>query len=196
MYSQTVDRLWRKNRDSTSGSNCTGTDINRNWAWKWDVPGGASTDPCDETYKGQTPGDTAEFKVLSAFMDRLTSSNAGVKLYIDWHSYSQLFMTPYGYSCSAVTTDGSELGQLAAGYAKAASALFQTTYKSGPVCTTVYQVTGCALDYAYDVSKIKYAFTTELRDHGQLGFILPAQEILPTAKENWAGVAYLLENIK
>ncbi|KAI4267089.1 MAG: hypothetical protein LQ337_008527, partial [Flavoplaca oasis] len=51
IYSQTNDRLWRKNRQSTSGSSCLGHDINRNWNYQWDTPGGASTDPCAQDFK-------------------------------------------------------------------------------------------------------------------------------------------------
>ena len=52
VYSQTNDRLWRKNRQSTSGSSCLGHDINRNWNYQWATPGGASTDPCAQDFKG------------------------------------------------------------------------------------------------------------------------------------------------
>ena len=35
-YSQTNNRLWRKNRSAApSGSTCLGTDINRNWPYQW-----------------------------------------------------------------------------------------------------------------------------------------------------------------
>jgi murein tripeptide amidase MpaA len=52
IYTQTTQRLWRKNRQPTAGSTCIGHDINRNWNSHWSVSGGASTDPCDETFKG------------------------------------------------------------------------------------------------------------------------------------------------
>src|SRR4051812_7154726 len=52
VYTQTNDRLWRKNRQTLSGNSCVGRDINRNWPYMWSVPGGASTDPCAEDYKG------------------------------------------------------------------------------------------------------------------------------------------------
>lgn len=52
VYTQTTQRLWRKNRQPTSGSTCIGHDINRNWNAYWAVTGGASTNPCDETFKG------------------------------------------------------------------------------------------------------------------------------------------------
>ena len=59
VYTQTTDRLWRKNRQPVSGTTCPGgsgsgdgRDIARNWPYQWDVPIGASTDPCDEKFKG------------------------------------------------------------------------------------------------------------------------------------------------
>lgn len=92
LYTQTTDRLWRKNRQTTSGSSCVGHDINRNWNYKWSVAGGASTNPCAEDFKGSSAGDTPEFKALSAWMSGIKSKQ-GLKLFIDYHAYSQLFMT-------------------------------------------------------------------------------------------------------
>lgn len=196
MYTQTTDRLWRKNRAIIPESTCVGIDINRNWAWKWDFPGGASTDPCNDAFRGRSAGDTAEFKALSAFNDKLANSTAGAKLYIDWHAYSQLFMSPYSYSCLWQALDNAELVTLANGYAVAAEKRYGTIYKSGPICSTIYPATGTSVDYAYDVNKIKYSFAAELRDTGTYGFILPPDQILPTAEESWEGVRYLLENMK
>lgn len=84
--------MWRKNRQSTDGSNCLGHDINRNWPYKWDVEGGASKNPCAEDFKGKAAGDAPETKALSEFL-RKVKAEQGLKLYIDFHSYSQLFMT-------------------------------------------------------------------------------------------------------
>jgi murein tripeptide amidase MpaA len=92
LYTQSNDRLWRKNRLPSSSSSCVGTDINRNWPYKWSVTGGASTDPCAEDYKGTSAGYTVENKALSAYLQQLKST-VGVKLYIDYHSYSQLIMS-------------------------------------------------------------------------------------------------------
>jgi murein tripeptide amidase MpaA len=44
--------------------------------------------------------------------------------------------------------------------------------------------------------KIKYSFSAELRDTGNYGFILPADQIYPSGIETWAGVKYLLANMK
>jgi len=92
LFTQSSNRLWRKNRQTTSGSSCIGHDINRNWPYQWSVTGGASTDPCAEDFKGKTQGDAPETQVLSAWMQKIKSAQ-GLKLFIDYHSYSQLFMT-------------------------------------------------------------------------------------------------------
>ena len=64
-YTQTNDRLWRKNRQPRPELNttCLGTDGNRNWKFEWDATppdGGSTPDPCGQTYRGQAPGDTPE----------------------------------------------------------------------------------------------------------------------------------------
>lgn len=62
--------------------------------------------------------------------------------------------------------------------------------------TQVYEVSGCSVDYVDAVIGADYSVTIELRDRGEHGFVLPKKEILPTAEETWAGIKYLLANIK
>ncbi|KAG9231158.1 hypothetical protein BJ875DRAFT_128736 [Amylocarpus encephaloides] len=194
VYTQTNDRLWRKNRQTISTNRCVGRDINRNWPFKWEVTGGASTDPCSETYKGQSAGDAPENIILRNYLNNIAATQK-LQLYIDVHSYSQLFMTPYGYSCSALATNNAEFQSLAKGVSAAIRAVYGTAYQYGPICTTIYQATGSAVDYANDISKAKYPFTIELRDTGRYGFILPPSQILPTVVETYAGFKYLLQNM-
>ncbi|KAK3309410.1 carboxypeptidase A2 [Chaetomium strumarium] len=195
IYTQTTDRMWRKNRQTTSGSTCLGHDINRNWPYQWSVSGGASTNPCAEDFKGRAAGDAPETAVLSSWL-RTTKASQGVKLYIDWHSYSQLFMTPYGYSCTAVAAKNNELQSLARGAVAAIKAVHGTSFTSGPICSTIYKATGNSVDYVNDVVGGDYTFTVELRDTGNYGFVLPASQILPSGEEAYAGVRYLLQNMK
>ena len=39
-YTRTNNRMWRKNREPNPGTDCAGTDINRNFAFKWSGNGG------------------------------------------------------------------------------------------------------------------------------------------------------------
>lgn len=194
-YSQTNDRLWRKNRQPTGGSSCRGHDINRNWDFKWNVRGGASTNPCAEDFKGAAPADAPETRALASWLGSVKQAQ-GLKLFIDFHSYSQLFMTPYGWSCTEQPERGTELVALAKGAVAAIQKVHGTVYEAGPICTTIYQATGSSVDYVNDVVKADYTFTEELRDTGNYGFLLPASQIVPTAEETFAGVRYLLQNMK
>lgn len=90
-YTQSTDRMWRKNRQSTPSASCVGRDINRNWPNQWSQSGGASTSPCAEDYKGPSAGDGTETKALKAHLDGVAAGK-GVQLYMDIHSYSQLWM--------------------------------------------------------------------------------------------------------
>ncbi|KXJ93544.1 zinc carboxypeptidase [Microdochium bolleyi] len=195
IYTQTTDRMWRKNRQTTSGSSCLGHDINRNWNFQWSATGGASTDPCADDFKGTSAGDTPEFKALSSWMAGIKKKQ-GLKLFIDYHAYSQLFMTPYGYSCSAVAPKNTELQSLAKGAVAAIKAQSGFDYKYGPICSTIYKATGSSVDYVNDVIGSEYTFTSELRDTGRYGFVLPAAQIVPSGQEAYAGFRYLLLNMR
>ena len=93
-------RSWRKNRQPNSGSTAIGTDLNRNWSFQWGCCGGSSGTFSSETYRGPS-------RVLGA-RDRsacATSSTAAwsaacsrSRPHIDFHTYSELVLWPYGYT--------------------------------------------------------------------------------------------------
>jgi hypothetical protein len=83
--------------------------------------------------------------------------------------------------------------------AKAVNALAKvhgTKYRHGDIFHTIYQSSGSSVDYAYEVAKAGVAMAVELRDTGRNGFMLPAEQILPTGEETWAGLGAILDNIK
>ncbi|XP_022243171.1 carboxypeptidase A1-like [Limulus polyphemus] len=64
----------------------------------------------------------------------------------------------------------------------------RTSYKYGPIATIIYKAAGSSLDWAYDKAGVKVGFALELRDTGRYGFLLPKEQIIPTAEETWAGI--------
>jgi len=44
-------------------------------------------------------------------------------------------------------------------------------------------VSGSGKEWAYAVKNIKIPYTIELRDKGDLGFVLPPEDIIPVAQE-------------
>lgn len=69
------------------------------------LPGpGASKDPCSDSYHGTSANSEVEVKNV---VD-LIKGHANFKSFISIHSYSQLLMYPYGYTCTDIP-DKSEL---------------------------------------------------------------------------------------
>ncbi|KAK4099150.1 hypothetical protein N658DRAFT_475858 [Parathielavia hyrcaniae] len=192
VYSQTTDRLWRKNRQTRSISSCVGTDINRNWPYKWELPGGASTNPCSQTYKGLAAGDTPEIRALVNLTQTLANGR-GIKLYIDWHSYGQYILLPYGYNCQVRAANHARQTSLASSVAAAIRRPYGSRFTYGPSCSTLYATTGSSTDYVTDVARSELAWTVELRPTSSSGngFVLPASQILPSSIEQWEGMKYL-----
>ncbi|XP_037692085.1 carboxypeptidase A4 isoform X1 [Choloepus didactylus] len=189
VYTQTENRFWRKTRSRNPGSPCIGVDPNRNWNASF-AGEGASNNPCSEVYHGPHANSEVEVKSVVDFIQK----HGNFKCFIDLHSYSQLLMYPYGYTVHKVP-DAAELDEVARRAAEALASLQGTKYKVGPTCTTVYPASGSSIDWAYD-NNIKYAFTFELRDTGHYGFLLPANQIIPTAEETWLGLKTIMEHVR
>ncbi|KAH7318204.1 zinc carboxypeptidase [Stachybotrys elegans] len=194
VYSQTTNRLWRKNRQPAPTGTCFGRDINRNWVFGWDSnPRGASRNPCSETYQGEAASDAPENRGLDAYL-RSLRDGPGVKLFIDWHSYGQYILYPFGY---AETLYAPEQGK----WTRTASFMSQyirdsssrrTTYTFGASGSTLYATTGAAPDHAYVIGGADFSFTIELSDTGDYGFVLPPERIRGVAEESWVGQQIVL----
>ncbi|XP_037376638.1 carboxypeptidase A4 [Talpa occidentalis] len=189
VYTQTKNRLWRKTRSVNPGSSCVGVDANRNWNASF-AGEGASSNPCSEVYHGPRVNSEVEVKSVVDFIQ----NHGNFKCFIDIHSYSQLLMYPYGYTVKKAP-DAEELDDVARRAATALASLSGTEYHVGPTCTTVYPASGSSMDWAYD-NGIKYAFSFELRDTGHYGFLLPADQIIPTAEETWLGLKTIMEHVQ
>ncbi|KAF2016953.1 hypothetical protein BU24DRAFT_387829 [Aaosphaeria arxii CBS 175.79] len=194
VYTQTTDRLWRKNRQTVSTSTCVGRDNNRNWPYKWEVTGGASTNPCSETFKGLAASDAPENRAMVSHVNSLRDGR-GLRLYLDIHSYGQYILWPYGYTCSGVVENDAQHRSIASRAAAAIRAISGTAYTIGPACSTLYATTGDSTDYTDAVGNATYSYTYELRDRGTYGFSLPASQIQPTVVETWAGVLSMLKDL-
>nr|XP_025721334.1 carboxypeptidase A2 isoform X2 [Callorhinus ursinus]XP_025721432.1 carboxypeptidase A2 isoform X2 [Callorhinus ursinus] len=189
VFSQTKNRMWRKTRSKVSGSSCVGVDPNRNWDAGFGGPG-ASSNPCSDSYHGPRANSEVEVKSIVDFI----KSHGKIKAFITLHSYSQLLMFPYGYTCTQ-SDNFDELNEVAKKAAQALASLHGTKYKVGPICSVIYQASGGSIDWSYDHG-IKYSFAFELRDTGRYGFLLPARQILPTAEETWLGLKTIMEHVR
>nr|XP_033490123.1 carboxypeptidase A5 [Epinephelus lanceolatus] len=186
-YTHNSNRMWRKTRKPNSGSNCVGVDPNRNWDAGFGGPG-ASGNPCSETYRGPRAHSESEVKSIVDFV----KSHRNFKAFISIHSYSQMLLYPYGYTRTPVK-DQAELHSLAKKAITDLASLYGTRYRYGSIINTIYQASGGTIDWTYNQG-IKYSYTFELRDTGRYGFVLPANQIIPTAKETWLALMAIMDH--
>ncbi|XP_007504383.2 carboxypeptidase A5 [Monodelphis domestica] len=186
-YTQSMNRLWRKNRASNFNSTCKGVDPNRNWETGFGGVG-SSKNPCSETYHGPFPHSEPEVASVANFIQK----HKHFKALISIHSYSQMLLYPYGYR-KEPTHDNEELHALAQEAVEALSQVHGTQYVFGRTINTIYVANGITIDWAYE-HNIKYSFSFELRDTGVYGFLLPASQIIPTAEETWPALLTIMKH--
>ena len=99
-------RSWRKNRQPNTGSSYVGTDLNRNYGYKWGCCGGSSGSPSSDTYRGASAFSAPETQRIRDFINsRVVGGKQQIKTAITFHSYAKLVLWPYGYTYTDVPSD-------------------------------------------------------------------------------------------
>jgi len=190
-YSWEHDRLWRKTRsDHGSILGCKGVDPNRNWGFHYGESG-VSHNKCSETYCGPEAFSEVETRNIRDFV--MTLDPVPVLGHC-FHSYSQLWLWPYGYDYNAVPDNYEEIRQLAIDASDALFKVHGTVFD--PINSAdLYPAAGASDDWYKGVLGTRFSFTTELRDTGLHGFVLPKEQIIPSGEEMWAGFEVVINRI-
>ncbi|CAG2116223.1 unnamed protein product [Medioppia subpectinata] len=186
VYSHTVNRMWRKTRSPQRGGQ-RGADPNRNFDSHFGQAG-TQLDPSGEAYPGPKPFSEVETKALA---NLVLSKRGQIAAYFAIHSFSQLWMYPYGYT-SVPPPNYAQLERLSTRAVDAIRATSGLVFNKGTIARTIYKASGSSIDWAYDSAGCKVVFALELRDKGQYGFILPPSQIRSAATETWAGIKAVL----
>ncbi|XP_062127695.1 uncharacterized protein LOC133840056 [Drosophila sulfurigaster albostrigata] len=184
VYSHEAVRLWRKSRfpsDPSLTGDCIGTDLNRNFDYRWMLIG-ASDDPCSEFYAGPSAESDLEISQLTSYIDNHIPDGT-IKIYISLHSYGQYVLSPWGHTAEEFPEHYPQMMAVAKGFADALVRRYGTVFTYGSSATTLYEVSGSGKEWAYGVKNITIPYTIELRDKGDLGFLLPPTDIIPVARE-------------
>ncbi len=190
LYTWSNERFWRKNRRNNGGS--FGVDLNRNWGYEWGGEG-ASSFPGDDTYHGTGPFSEPETQVMR---DLAVSYGDDLVAHIDYHTYSQLILWPFGYASGVQTPEPDrtffdELATALSDEILAYSGIFYNPIQA----VDLYPAAGDSSDWFYGELGAK-SLTFELRpsDGGGFGgFDPPPSIILPTAQENYEAAKLFLE---
>ncbi|XP_055349996.1 carboxypeptidase B-like [Paramacrobiotus metropolitanus] len=177
-YTHTTDRLWRKTRRIDPFSECMGVDPNRNYDFMWQkvLP---AVDPCSLTYGGASPYSEPENLLI---FEKILDLRRELRAFLTFHSHSQLWMTPYGYTYE-LPADFADMYALAVNATEALRAVYGTVYRVGTTAEILYTSSGTSRDFAKGRTTTKYVYTIELRDTGEFEFILPAEQIIPSGRE-------------
>ena len=211
VYSQRV-RMWRKTRrpsgcllnlkDCQEGcllSECYGVDPNRNWDIDFGVKG-ASSEPCDDSFPGREPFNQNCVVMLRDF---LVANAEKLVLSLSYHSYSQLFLYPWGHT-QEETPDLDHHMKVGEAFSRAVAARHGSRYRNHPIVNIFhdiypdywYEVSGTNIDWAYLNLGLVDSYGVELRDEGDNNFLLPVEQILPTGEENFDGLLAVIENLE
>ncbi|XP_045034292.1 carboxypeptidase B [Daphnia magna] len=127
------DRLWRKNRRPIVGSDCIGTDLNRNFDFHWDE-GGSSDWPCAPIYNGGTAFSEIESRVVRDTILGIANQTA---VYLTFHSYGQYWLTPWAYTTN-LPSNYDQLYNLAVRVVDKLTAVNGTQYTIGSPTNDLY----------------------------------------------------------
>ena len=184
---------WRKNRQPNAGSSAVGTDLNRNWGYKWGCCGGSSGTPSSETYRGAAAFSAPETAVVRDFVDsRVVGGRQQIAAHLDLHTFGELVMWPYGYTLTDVPADMTQDDHdvfVTLGQAMAASNGY--TPQQG---SDLYISDGGVKDYLYGAHRIfSLSFEMYPVTSAQGGFYPPDEVIPAETARNRAAILYLLD---
>ena len=94
-------------------------------------------------------------------ISKYVSSLANVVSYIDVHSYTQLWMFPWGYTCSKKIEDYKLLNEASKQATAAMKGVNGLTFAYGGICETIYPAAGSSIDWTYGEKGIHLLFLFE-----------------------------------
>lgn len=185
-------RYWRKNRQTNQGSFSVGTDLNRNFGYKWGCCGGSSGNPSSETYRGTSPFSAPETASLKSFIDsRVVNGEQQIKTAVTFHTYGELILWPYGYTYEDTPQDMSSDDQKV--FETMGKAMAKTNHYQPMQSSDLYITDGDMTDWAYGEHGI-FAYTFEMYPTSYFpGFYPPDERIDRETKRNREAVLYLTE---
>ncbi|MBK8845860.1 MAG: immune inhibitor A [Bacteroidetes bacterium] len=146
--------LWRKNRRDNMDGNF-GVDLNRNYGYNWGFDdNGSSPFTSSLTYRGATPFSEPETQLIRDFCN-----THNFRIALNYHSYGNLLIYPWGYIDNLYTPDSGMFVDMAT------NITLHNNYKAGTANQTVnYIVNGSSDDWMYGEQNTKnkiFAYTPE-----------------------------------
>lgn len=180
LYNQSTDPqgggMWRKNRrDNLDGT--FGVDLNRNYGENWGFDNvGSSPNTSSDTYRGTAGFSEPETQAIRNYCNSREFRSA-----LNYHTYGNLLIYPYGYIPFLLTPDSSTFSS----HAHELTSINNYKYGTG-VETVGYVTNGDSDDWMYSEQTTKDKIISMTPEAGtpQLGFWPPQNQILPFCEDN------------
>jgi len=152
--------FWRKNRQPTPGTSSIGTDLNRNYDYRWGGGGRTSSNPQAITYRGPFAFSSPEARAMRDFLaSRVVNGRQQIRAAITFHESGRLVMWPYGYTLTDVPSDMTTQDHSA--LAIIGRHMAATNGYRPEQASDLYISSGTSRDHAYGVYRI-FSYTFEL----------------------------------
>lgn len=152
--------LWRKNLQPTPGTPYIGTDLNRNFGYRWGGGGMTSPNPQAGTYRGPYAFSTPEDRAMRDFLaSRVIGGRQQIRAAITFHESGRLVMWPYGYTMTNIPSDMT--AQDHAALVTIGTHMASTSGYRPEQASDLYIDSGTTRDFEYGVYRI-FSYTFEL----------------------------------
>lgn len=190
-----TDRRWRKNRQPNGPGEPKGTDLNRNYGYRWGPPG-SSADPGSEVYRGAAAWSAPETRAMRDFiLSRQEDGRQRIRALITFHASGEQIFYPYGHTTMDLPPDMTRRDRRV--FAALAQRMADTNGYSPEQSSDTGLKSGGLLDWSYGTQRI-FGFTFELHppydDRSVDRFYPPAEVIERETERNHAAVLLLLEH--
>ena len=185
-------RHWRKNRQPNGRGRPMGTDLNRNYGYRWGCCGGSSGNPGSDTYRGPRAWSAPEVRAIRRFVNsRVVDGRQQIRTAISFHTAGEQILWPYGYTRRDVPSDMTRVDHRvlrAMGLDMAARNGYRPMQSS-----SLYVTDGDEIDWLYGRHRV-FAYTFEMfpRSGGGNRHYPPDEPIPRETRRNHAAVRYLI----
>jgi carboxypeptidase T len=193
--------FWRKNRQPNAGTTAIGTDLNRNYGYKWGGGGRTSSNPRAITYRGRAAFSAPETRAFRDFLaSRVVDGRQQIRVAITFHEYGRLVMWPYGYTKRNVPADMTT--QDHAALARIGRHMAATNGYRPEQASDLYITSGTSRDYEYGKYRIfSYTFELSIKDYPKTPRIATEtgrnkEAVLWLAEHAWCPLGVLGADVK
>ena len=179
--------FWRKNRQPTPGTTSIGTDLNRNFGYRWGGGGRTSSNPQAITYRGPKAFSAPETRAMRDFLaSRVVNGRQQIRTAITFHETGRLVMWPYGYTMTNIPGDMTVDDHNA--LVKIGKHMASTDGYKPEQASDLYITSGTTRDYEYGMYRIfSYTFEMSVKDYPD------DSKIASETGRNKEAVLYLIE---